>query len=501
MHQCLGDLSRRSLHFFNVKDKDSLAMQCLCMGVLVLMWLQIIIAALWAVSNMHVIVPYGDVCEYIRLAHTMILDMWRPIAYPLFVRFCIVAGHALNMPFYTVIYILQNGISLAAVYYLIQTLWVCFAGGTHPLPKLTFQSFLGTPERRKLLFLSLFAASNPLLMHFNFSCLTDSLCNSFSMLFVAEVLMLMRSSKLEWQHIFLGIISFVLMCLLRAERLMLMGTIVLALSLVLVFVMKGPGKKRVIASMMLMILIAVPVTSLIKNNTQTANVGRLTPSVHTALYQRVGYRHFFDNYDYMPENVTRNITRYDAFYNDVSQLNTNTICAAVLQNDPEHYNQILDSVWITVLIHDFYRVARDISIDFICNVFAPAVYNIVTLHPITTTDLTLGRMTFGTPHLAWFYMRISEITFWLFAATFAVRLIRNRRFFKDYGLLWIGLGAFVIMQSVFYAGTSNYGFHIRYQLFNYSLQIIAFIFAFGVGTRSDRFLKDESSISSIRKPI
>ena len=515
MHQWLSDLSQRSLRFFNVKDKDSLTMQCLCMGVLMLMWLQIIVAAIWAMFNMHVIVPYGDVCEYIRLAHTMILDMWRPIAYPLFVRFCIVSGHALGVPFYTLVYILQSIISLAAVYYLIRTLWVCFAGGVEPfrplrgvsshepnhrfgcslMPKLTIKNFLGTSERRKLLFLSLFAASNPLLMHFNFSCLTDSLCNSFSMLFAAEVLMIMRSSKLEWQHIIFGIVSFVLMCLLRAERLMLMGTIVFILSLTLVFVMKGPGKKRVIASIMMIIIIAVPVTNFIKSNMQTANVGRLEPSVHTALYQRVGFHHFFDNYDYMPEHVTQNITRYDAFYNDASQLNTNTICAAILQKDPENYNRILDSVWITVLIHDSYRVVKDIFIDFVCNVFAPVTYNIVTLHTIATTGLTLERMTYGTPDLAWFYMRVSEITFWLFTVTFVFRMIRNKRFLKEYSLLWIGLFAFVIMQSVFYAGTSNYGFHIRYQLFNYSLQIITFIFVFGVGTRRNRFLKEDSSMN------
>ena len=488
MRQWLDDLSQRSLRFFNVKDQGSLTMQCLCMGVLILMWLQMMLAGIWAFSNMHVIVPYGDVCEYIRLAHTMILDVWRPIAYPLFVRFCIVTAHAFNMPFYTVIYVLQSIISLVAVYYLIQTLWVCFAGGVEPLSKLTFKSFLGTPERRKLLFLSLFAASNPLLMHFNFSCLTDSLCNSFSMLFIAEVLMIMRGARLEWQHILFGIVSFVVMCLLRAERLMLIGAMIIILSAVLVFVLKGPGRKRVIASILAVIIIAVPVTNLIKNETQTANVGRLTPSMHTALYQRVGFQHFFDNYDYMPEVVTRNITRYEAFYNDASQLNTNTICAAVLQNDPEHYHEVLDAVWVTVLIHDFYRVTRDVFIDFIRNVFAPAAYNIVTLHSMPTTDLTLGRMTYGTPDLAWFYMRISEIAFWLFAVVFLLRIIQNRRFFKDYSLIWIGLTAFVIMQSVFYAGTSNYGFHIRYQLFNYSLQIIAFIFMFGLGTRSDRYL-------------
>ena len=489
MRQWLDDLSRRALCFFNVRDQDSLVMRCLCMGVLMLMWLQIIIAGVWAFFNMHIIVPYGDVCEYIRLAHTMILDMWRPIAYPLFVRFCIVIAHALDLPFYTVIYVFQNCFSLAAIYYFIQTLWVCFAGGVSPLPKLSIKSFLGTPERRKLLFLTLFAASNPLLMHFNFSCLTDSLCNSFSILFVSEVLMIMRGSKLDWHHILLGMISFIWMCLLRAERLMLMGTMILALSAVLVFVMKGPGKKRVIVSILMIVVIAIPLTNVIKSETQTANVGRLAPSVHTALYQRVGYRHFFDNYDYMPDSVTRNITRYEAFYNDASQLNTNTVCASVLQKDPEHYHQILDAVWITVLIHDFYRVFRDVFLDFVCNVFAPAVFNIVTLHTLPTTDLTLGRMTDGTPDLAWFYMRVSEMAFWLLVVAFALRIKRNRRFLKDYSLLWIGLSAFVILQSVFYAGTSNYGFHIRYQLFNYSLQLTVLIFVFGAGTRNDLFLK------------
>ena len=126
MRQWLDDLSQRSLRFFNVKDQGSLTMQCLCMGVLILMWLQMMLAGIWAFSNMHVIVPYGDVCEYIRLAHTMILDVWRPIAYPLFVRFCIVTAHALNMPFYTVIYVLQSIISLVAVYYLIQTSYNLF---------------------------------------------------------------------------------------------------------------------------------------------------------------------------------------------------------------------------------------------------------------------------------------------------------------------------------------------------------------------------------------
>lgn len=448
-----------------------------------LMSAQILTGIFWMICNWGVMVPYGDVCEYIRLAHTLVLDTWRPVAYPLFVRLAMTIAHPLGVPFYTVIHTLQCLISFTAIYYTLQTFWYCFGNGISRLPALSKETVLGSPARRKLLFLTAFIFTNPLILHFNLSVLTDSLCNSFSLLFVANILIIMKGDRWQWGHIGFGILTFILMCLLRAERLMLMGGLVLLLVLLLLFKLKGPGRKRVMLSILLVIVIAIPVTTAIKDFSQTANVGRLPPSIHTALFQRIVYKHTADNYDAMPDSVKAVLTREDAVYNDKWQLNTNTTCAKILKKDPDHYDQILDAMWQTVLIHDFGRVAKSVFRDFSWNVFSPEIFNVCTVHTVATTDLTWNRLRYGTPGPALVYMTVAEMTFWFLLILLGGATLQNHRYLTDYNLLWGGLVTFMILQSLLYAGTSNYGFHIRYQLFNYSLQIMTGVFVLAVGPR------------------
>lgn len=453
-----------------------------------LMCLQIVIGLIWMAVNWHIIVPYGDVCEYIRLAHTFILDTWRTIAYPVFIRLCMDIAHPIGIPFYTVAYLFQCLLSFIAIYFTIQTLWYCFGISVAYLPRLSRKTFIRDPSRRKLLFLSLFIFTNPLIMHFNLVILADSLCNSFSLLFIDQILIILMSPRFEIKHILYGILCFILMCLLRAERLMLMGAIVILFVIFLLIFLKGKGRRRIIISILIVLAAAIPITTGIKSSTQTANVGRLAPTVHTALYQRISYGYFTGDYDFMPDLVKNVLTRDDAVYSDKSYLNTNTVCAKVLREDPEHYNQILDTVWMTVLKYDFGPVACDILGDFVANICSTAYYNAAPFCSEWSTTWTLSQFCYGTPYLAMTSQIIAEITFWYLFAALVIKTIKNHRYLTDYRLLWIGLLVFVIIQSIFYAGSTNYGFHIRYQLFNYSLQIIVGTFVLALGPRRKNWL-------------
>lgn len=450
-------------------------------AALILMSVQIVIGLVWMVANWAVMVPYGDVPEYIRLAHTFVLDMWRPVAYPLFLRLCMEIAHPLGVPFYTVVHFLQCAACLAGLYYTLQTVWVTFFNDRRPLPALGRDTFLKDPSRRLLLFLTVFLFTNPLVLHFNLSVMTDSLCNTFSLVFVSAVLLILKGGRFDWRPVALGTAAFILMCLLRAERLMLMGVLMVVLAGVLAFKLRGPRRKQVIAAMAILLVVAIPMANVIKKETQTANLGRLPPSIHTALYQRIAYPYFADNYDAMPDSVKAVLTREDAKYSDAWQLNCNTIAAKVLREDPDHYGEILDAVWMTVLTHDTGRVFAAVFSDFAKDVFSPFIYNITTVHTVTTTDITWNRLRHGTPQLAYVYVTAAELAFWALTVLLLVRIIKNRRLLSDYRRLWAGLIVFVLIQSAFYASTSNYGFHIRYQLFNYSVQLIVGLMVLAVG--------------------
>lgn len=429
--------------------------------LLVLMVLQILAGLVWCIGNFGTFPPYGDTPEYILISYTFRLDIWRPIAYPLFLRGCIELTRGTPIPYFSLAFFFQMVASLLAIYYTLAVIT---------------RNYMGGGQNQKMLwFVSLFLLMNPLVLHFDMSIMTDSLCLTFSLMLIAEIIRILKGDGPLVRSVISGIVAFVLMSLFRAERLMLFGCLMILLVLVVaLFMRKRPGYRKVIAGLMVVVLVALPLTNVIKKTTQTADIGRLTPSVHTALSQRLAWPLLARNYDALPEDLKAIITREDAQYHDESRLNTNTIAAKILKAAPDEYGHYLDVMSFTVLTHDTWQVLHFIVRDYVWNCLSPAVENIQTVYKATSINLTWERMSHATPTVARIFVILSELTFWTIMVMLAYLLYFDFSRFSRCKELLIMVVAYVLIQSVMYTMTSNYGFHIRYQLLNEAFQMLIF---------------------------
>ncbi len=208
--------------------------------LLVLMALQILAGLVWCIGNFGTFPPYGDTPEYILISYTFRLDIWRPIAYPLFLRGCIELTRGTPIPYFSLAFFFQMVASLLAIYYTLAVIT---------------RNYMGGGQNQKMLwFVSLFLLMNPLVLHFDMSIMTDSLCLTFSLVLIAEIIRILKGDGPLVRSVISGIVAFVLMSLFRAERLMLFGCLMILLVLVVaLFMRKRPGYRKVIAGLMVVV--------------------------------------------------------------------------------------------------------------------------------------------------------------------------------------------------------------------------------------------------------
>ena len=176
----------------------------------VLLSLQIIVAIVWIGANVQSIPLYGDTEEYFKLSTVLRSYSYRTVFYPWILHLLMLVS---PLFFIEILYGIQWLLSLFAFYYFF---FISFRLNSVSVPtqQVTKRSIYASA-----LFPALFMASNPLITHFNLSVLTDGMALSFSLIFITSLISyicLKESRKISFS---IMAVSFILMSLMRVEKL------------------------------------------------------------------------------------------------------------------------------------------------------------------------------------------------------------------------------------------------------------------------------------------
>ena len=172
-------------------------------AVCIIMYIQIVSGILWIVANIGNVPPFGDSDEYLELSRTFAPDEYRPILFPIILRMVQNAAAVINIPYQTLLYIIQLIISFCAIYCAVR--YISRSAGYNPgiLVKL---------------YITTYVWSLPMILWFNCTVLTDSLSLSaliWMLIGLSKYVKDGKSDPLLWAGI---IVMYLLQALMRSDR-------------------------------------------------------------------------------------------------------------------------------------------------------------------------------------------------------------------------------------------------------------------------------------------
>lgn len=179
-------------------------------GLNAILVMQIIVALIWIGGNIQSIPLYGDTDEYIRMSESLRGHSYRTVFYPWILHLLMRVSTTF---FVEILYSIQWILSLIAFYYFFYIGFRLVSGSVPP--EKAAQRGICTSA----LFPALFMASNPLITHFNLSVLTDGMALSFSLIFITSLLSYFYLKGSKKSSFSIMAVSFILMSLMRVEKL------------------------------------------------------------------------------------------------------------------------------------------------------------------------------------------------------------------------------------------------------------------------------------------
>lgn len=216
-----------------MERKRNLLLRFFMIIAAIVMGIQILIGIVWMFGNATAMPSFGDSTEYYNLSHSLVLDEYRPILYPLLLRWVQwVALRLGRIPFQFCIYGIQSTTFLLSVFY-----------GICVIDKAVFKQNTVSAKRRVIqVFLSFYLLTIPMITFMNFSILTDSLATSMLVLFMASVTVMFMEQGVPVRNYVLMAVSLIMGCLLRADR--LYSCMLFAVIAFLIKIIKSSQKRR-----------------------------------------------------------------------------------------------------------------------------------------------------------------------------------------------------------------------------------------------------------------
>lgn len=248
-----------------------------CMAALA----QISVGIAWWVDNLRAIPAYGDTLEYLYLSRVMRVDTVRTIFYPAVVRGASDVSSWLHAPMQLVLYLLQTAVTLAAVAWLVSSLWSIAARTPRGV---RLRSVRPWPRRLLLLAVTLTIATTPMVTHYTESIMRDSLSASCLLLAVVAAIRVGVLRDVRVHTVLIGLLAATAAELNRIEKI---GEVVPVVVLVLVGLLvlrrrtagdaPGAGTRRIAGAAVALVALAVVPTATVlalDRHTQTARYGR-----------------------------------------------------------------------------------------------------------------------------------------------------------------------------------------------------------------------------------
>lgn len=403
----------------------------------------VVVAFSWIGANFAYEPRYGDTPEYWRLASTLALDSWRTIGYPLVLRAAQAAAHSTGLARVGV-YTLQTVMSLVALTYF-------------------FSVFAQVTKQRRNLkrdcLLALLVIITPPLAHLDISILSDSFANSLFILGAAAIHLVHVSERFTYAPLAVAVVGIVGSGTMRQDRLLIFALVVLGLSIWAL----NQRRLQKAAIMGLLLLVCVGVNQF-NRHTQSAP-GRPAISVSFMAFDRTARTHMRELLPYMPEAIRERITPRDAARWDVRQSYWATIAREL--DDRAGHAAMLPGAAVAWR-HEGGSIATQVLIETVQYLATPVAYIAQTVFP--SVGYT-GNTASTNRHITERTGTLGRVYLWSFVvAALLVGLLAARRTANLKGVLpfW---GFVVVVNALVNVFSSSVGFHIRYALPIFSIEI------------------------------
>lgn len=436
----------------NVKSTNAVkyAFMALCAGLLLM-------ATLWYLLNFNDEPAYGDTVEYQALSRTLEIDPWRTLAYPELLRQADRMSGLVDPNL--ALYALQTLVSVAAAFYLFETLFLFVAAET---------------RRRLILYriaLPLVFVALPLVAHFNLTVLTDSLAMSFFISGFAALVRIFILGRASVLTIAVAAVSIFAAGFVRPERIMQFMAILLVGA---VWVLARRRNRLLLLVVVLLLAVGVS-TQKLNTATQDADVGRPRPTITYALFDRVLQGHFEELYDEMPLNVQAEISREDAA---AWTANGHYVATLGRRLDSPSGHQVMRDAIKAALGCCGGAIVFQASVDYLEYLTTPFNYLRESLwgtDELTSwTAWTDSRMAGAHASLTYSYIKLGLT---LIAASFVLFLAGWRTLWRLVAireLLAFTLAA-VLISALMYTVRTGIDFHIRYAMPIFALEVGLFL--------------------------
>jgi len=413
----------------------------------------------WMAYNASVIPAYGDTIDYLARAHTLHVDQYRTILYPAFLRIGGVLRHGVEAPWIAVVYAVQ---------------WSAVAASTA-----LFATALGKglgvfrPDRRTSVILVLatvaLVATNPLVAHFAFSVMSDSLAASFTMAFVGSLTLALTyplppSQRRLWLGIALA--CCFLMALSRVEK------VYAGLALVIVtgvrlfadrYRLNGPFTRPRAVLVLLLLVSTLGAAVAVNRATQSHDPAQASLDLSSMAFNRVVWPRLTRVYPHLPPEARALIpfdeaVRFDAHNNNVDAL--------LIRNRDNH--RIIDQITVTTLqvfpLSVIGKTLYDLAKYTFPNVTFP-LEGASILPRSTPTWWTLSRMGMASPRLTRVALAYAELFFLIVQLPLAIAIVvaRHQRVLWRHPVWWLTMTA-VLVNALLFGLASGMDAHIRYAL-------------------------------------
>lgn len=340
--------------------------------LLCVMFVQIVLGILWITKNLEVIPGFGDTTEYLELSQTFAPDEYRPILFPILLRLIQMAAAQLNIPYQTLLYVLQLVINYFAIFTAVHYV----SKSAKYLPGILLELFFTT-----------YIWTLPMILWFNCTVLTDSFALSALIWMIILLTMYVkdeRSNSLIWIGI---LVTYLLQALMRSDRtysacVMIVGCILMRALHSLFRAIAGKFRRKSIYDEdyadhrprkssgplwtylfpIIITVVGVLIVLGVNSATQTpGSKGRVTTNLPFILLDRVVWSNMENNYEYFPDEIKDVITieeakEFDSHNNQVMYQMAPLVEERVgKEKASEYYVTMAKIVWE----HDKEKVIKD----------------------------------------------------------------------------------------------------------------------------------------------
>lgn len=436
----------------------------------ILMFFQIIMMIFFIIKNGTYKPTYGDTPEYLSLAQTLKLDIYRPFIYPYTLYLLSKFISIENITY--LLYPIQNAISLLSCMVLVNTL------------KDVMEVKL---NKKEILFYSLFLFSLPLIAHYNMTLLSDSFAISYNILFISFLIKYVRTEKVGYA---LATLIIMFLCAsTRSEKIYFLSFVIVGIIIIkLIHYLyerkrkdfKGKLNIKIIAGLSIILVLGNITTNMAKARFQNfEDVERTQSSISYILFERVVGDSLPDIYEYLPEDIKQTISYEEALESATEKNKYKKPYEKILKHDGNSKRSY--TIIKTAIRRNAPKVLINVLCDFIKNIFTP--YYILLNQDDEVYKYTISKME-GEHYL---YTDAYVLYYDVLFIIINIYVLINKKSYKvsdKYGLVVVLL--YTLVSSGFFACFTAFNFHIRYAMPIYVLENAILITLFSFNSKGEK---------------